>query len=151
MELRSGRFGKFLASVNYPEVRFVVNLDKQERIKYPAQPPVETELPCPKCEAPLNVRRGKRGPWLGCSRFPKCRGRASWTKLDEPTRQRLERQLDENDREHPPIVLETLDGKVIPEGTPISELTIPGGLAELEIHPEAETDHSPNHRRTEAA
>jgi DNA topoisomerase-1 len=137
MELRSGRFGKFLASVNYPAVKAVVNLDKKGCIKYPSQPPVLTDLPCPKCEAPLNLRRGKRGPWLGCSTFPKCRGRAAWTKLEEPVREALEKRLEENDRENPQIVIRTLDGEVIPEGTPVSELVLPGGTADLEIHPDA--------------
>ena len=65
MVLRTGRFGKFLASVNYPDIKFVLNLDKKEWIKYPAVPPLLTDLTCEKCESPLNLRRGKRGPWLG--------------------------------------------------------------------------------------
>jgi DNA topoisomerase-1 len=139
MVLRTGRFGKFLASVKYPDVKFVINLDKKGCIKYPAQPPVVTDLPCPKCSAPLNVRRGKRGPWLGCSKFPKCRGRGTWAKLDEDTKAQLEARLDENDRAHPPIVVKTLDGKIVPEGTPIAELVVPGGEANLAIHPDAKT------------
>ena len=53
MVLRSGRYGKFLASVNYPQVKCVVNLDKKEQIKYPAPPPVEvvSEPDPPKPEA----------------------------------------------------------------------------------------------------
>jgi hypothetical protein len=35
------------------------------------------------------------------------------------------------------VVIKTLDGKVIPEGTPISDLTVPGGVQELAIHPDA--------------
>jgi DNA topoisomerase-1 len=138
MELRSGRFGKFLASVNYPDVKFVINLDKKGQIKMPAQPPVLTDLPCQKCEAPLNLRRGKRGPWLGCSKFPKCRGRASWSKLPKEQQDQWTAALDANDVEHPPVVLRTLDGAVIEEGTPVADLVVPGGIAELEIHPDAE-------------
>ena len=114
MELRSGRFGKFLASVNYPDVKFVVNLDRKGGIKYPAQPPVLSDLECEKCGEKLNVRRGKRGPWLGCSAFPKCRGRGSWAKLDEAKQKELEIQLAQNDKDHPPIIIEDLDGNVIP-------------------------------------
>jgi DNA topoisomerase-1 len=75
MELRNGRFGPFLASINYPASTFVLNLDRKAAIKYPSVPPlvvpVEGDVKCPKCDAPLNLRRGKRGPWLGCSKFPK--------------------------------------------------------------------------------
>src|SRR5262249_38954110 len=90
MILRSGRFGKFLASVNYPATKFVINLDKKGNIKYPAPPPVRTELKCEKCGSPMNLRRGKRGPWLGCSTFPKCRGRLAWAKVDPAVQKTLE-------------------------------------------------------------
>ena len=49
----------------------------------------------------------------------------------------LSKQLAEHEKAHPPIVLRRHDGSVIPEGTPISTLLIPGGIAELEIHPDA--------------
>lgn len=146
MELRSGRFGKFLASVNYPEVKFVINLDKKGQIKYPAQPPLLTDLPCPKCEAPLNLRRGKRGPWLSCSTFPKCKGRAAWSKLEDEVKAKWLEQLEAHEKAHPQIVVKTLQGEVIPEGTPIANLILPGGMAELEIHPQAASEQT-----TEAA
>jgi DNA topoisomerase I len=138
MVLRTGRFGKFLASVNYPEVKCVVNLDKKEQIKYPAVPPLRVEeLKCEKCGSAMNLRRGKRGPWLGCSTFPKCKGRLPWTKLEEPVQKRLEKALEQHEKANPQIVIKTLDGKVIPEGTPISDLAVPGGVQELAIHPDA--------------
>ena len=136
MVLRTGRFGKFLASVNYPDIDFVVNLDKDGKIKYPARPPVETDLKCEKCDAILYLRRGKRGPWLGCSTFPKCRGRMGWTKLEEKVQKELELRLLAHEKEHPQIVIHTLGGEVIPEGTPIGDLVLPGGVQELQIHPD---------------
>ena len=137
MELRNGRFGPFLASVDYPKTTYVINLDKKGGIKYPVPPPLLTELPCPKCDAPLNLRRGKRGPWLGCSRFPKCRGRQAWSSIDPEEQQRLERELAAHERAHPVPQITHRDGSVIPEGTPVVSLVIPGGVAELEPHPEA--------------
>jgi len=138
MVMRSGRFGKFLASVNYPEIKCVVNLDKKGQIKYPATPPVLTSLECPKCDKPMNLRRGKRGPWLGCSTFPKCRGRQAWTKLEDDVRAKLEAELEAHEKLHPQVVVRTLDGEIIPEGTPIADLVLPGGVAELGIHPSAD-------------
>jgi len=146
MIVRTGRFGKFIASINYPEIKFVINLDKKDRIKYPAPPPLLTELPCPKCQSPLNLRRGKRGPWLGCSTFPKCRGRMAWTKVEEPVRKTLEAALEAHEADNPQIVIRDLAGTVIPDGTPLANLTIPGGLQELDVHPDAAKDP-----RTEAA
>jgi len=138
MVLRTGRFGRFLASENYPDVKFVINLDNKGRIKYPSPPPLETNLQCPKCDAPLNLREGKRGPWLGCSRFPKCRGRLGWTKLDESKQQELEAALREHLKKHPVPKIRRMDGEVIPDGTPVDDLIVPGGVQELEIHREAE-------------
>ncbi|MHC5026768.1 MAG: DNA topoisomerase family protein, partial [Planctomycetota bacterium] len=108
MILRTGRFGKFLASVNYPDIDFVVNLDKNGAIKYPARPPVETDLKCEKCDANLYLRRGKRGPWLGCSTFPKCRGRMGWAKLEEKVQKELETRLLQHEKDHPQIIIHTL-------------------------------------------
>ncbi|HWB19801.1 MAG TPA: type I DNA topoisomerase [Phycisphaerales bacterium] len=137
MILRTGRFGKFLASVNYPQSKFVINLDKKEQIKYPAPPPLLTDLKCEKCDAPLNLRRGKRGPWLGCSRFPKCKGRMAWTKVDPARQKELDAALEEHEKQHPQIVIRTLDGKVIPDATPVRDLLLPGNVQTLEIHPDA--------------
>jgi ssDNA-binding Zn-finger/Zn-ribbon topoisomerase 1 len=30
--------------------------------------------PCPQCEAPMRARRGSKGAFLGCTRYPECRG-----------------------------------------------------------------------------
>lgn len=140
MVLRTGRFGKFLASVNYPEVKCVVNLDKYGKIKYPSVPALSTDIPCEKCGAPLNLRRGKRGPWLGCSTFPKCKGRMAWTKLEPAKQEELEKALEIHERQNPQVVVRTLDGTIIPEGTPITDLTLPGGVQKLAIHPDADVD-----------
>jgi len=138
MVLRTGRFGPFLASVNYPAINCVINIDKKGQIKYPSPPPYPTDLRCPKCDSPLNLRRGKRGPWLGCSTFPKCKGRSAWSKLDAATQRELQSNLETHEAGHPQPVIRTLDGTIIPPGTPISTLTIAGGVAELQIHPDAE-------------
>jgi DNA topoisomerase-1 len=139
MVVRTGRFGKFLASVNYPEIRFVLNLDKKGRLKLPAPPPLLTDIDCPKCgKSKLNLRSGKRGPWLGCAAFPKCRGREGWTKLPPGRRKELEQALAAHEKAHPPVVVTRLDGTPIPDGTPLSDLTLPGGVQELALHPDAQ-------------
>ncbi|MFV8749068.1 type I DNA topoisomerase [Nannocystaceae bacterium ST9] len=146
MELRNGRFGPFLASLNYPNTSFVLNLDKRGNVKYPAVPPLEVPvdegIQCPNCGSPLNLRRGKRGPWLGCSRFPKCRGRLAWAgkELSDELRASLESRLIEHEKLNPVPVIKRHDGSVIPEGTPVTALQLPGGLAELKVHPEALAD-----------
>jgi DNA topoisomerase-1 len=134
MVLRTGRFGPFLASVNYPEVDYVINIDKRGQIKYPTPPPLLTDIACPKCEAPLNLRRGKRGPWLGCSSFPKCKGRSAWTKLEPATQDDLLARLDEAEKAHPEVTINDLNGNRIEPGTPVATLILPGGTAGLDLY-----------------
>jgi DNA topoisomerase-1 len=135
MEKRTGRFGPFLASINYPEIKTVVNLDKKGGVKYPTPPPLLVEsLQCEKCESSMNLRSGKRGPWLGCSTFPKCKGRMGWKTLDEEVLKELEAALEQHEKANPQVIVKTLSGTVIPEGTPIEDLLIEGGVVELEIY-----------------
>ena len=142
---RTGRFGPFIASPNYPDVQFVMNLDKKGGLKLPAPPPYETELTCPKCEErPMYLREGARGPWLGCSGFPKCRGRMGWTKLEDDERKKLELALKNHLKDHPMPVITRMDDTPIEAGTPIEDLLVPGGVAELALHPDAgKEDESP--------
>jgi DNA topoisomerase I len=37
-------------------------------------PAVQVDVKCPKCGAPMVQRTSARGPFLGCSRYPECRG-----------------------------------------------------------------------------
>ena len=87
---RRGRFGEFLGCSGYSikkadgtrECSTIINLDKQGNPMPPKAPPVKTSIQCPKCGGMLLLRGGKRGPWLGCSNFPKCRGKVSIKKLE---------------------------------------------------------------------
>jgi DNA topoisomerase-1 len=69
-----GRFGPFLGCSGYPDCKTVLSLDKDGNALPPKPPPEPTGLKCHKCkEGKLVIRQSKRGPFLGCSRFPKCR------------------------------------------------------------------------------
>ncbi len=114
--LRRGRFGPFLSCSRYPDCDGIVNLDKKGGVKLPAGPPLEVELPCPKCGKALNLRRGGRGPWLSCSAFPKCRGRLAWKALKGQQRKKLEADLAEHERAHPQPVVCTLAGAPLQRG-----------------------------------
>ncbi|MBX3388574.1 MAG: type I DNA topoisomerase [Phycisphaeraceae bacterium] len=114
MTKRVGRFGPFLGCSGYSDKENpcdgLLNIDKKGKVTAPSQPPLITDLPCPTCEAPLNLRNGVRGPWLGCSRFPKCRGRGKWAELDEAKRTGLEKQMAAHDKANPIPIIKTMDG-----------------------------------------
>jgi DNA topoisomerase-1 len=113
---KTGRYGPFLACGKYPECDGIVNLDRQGHVAPAKIPPLETELPCPKCDAPLYLRNGKRGPWLGCSKYPRCRGRGAWKGLEDDARGALEVLLAKHEQDHPPAIIKTIEGAIIESG-----------------------------------
>jgi DNA topoisomerase-1 len=86
---RKGRFGEFLGCSGYsvknekgePSCNVIINLDKQGN----PQPPkikIPTTIKCEKCGNDMVLRSGaKRGPWLGCSTYPKCKATKTVGKL----------------------------------------------------------------------
>jgi DNA topoisomerase I len=82
---RVGRFGAFLGCSGYPECKIIQNIDKKTGdILPPKPPPVDTGLICPKCgKKAIVVRQGKRGPFMSCSGFPKCRTTLPAERLEE--------------------------------------------------------------------
>ena len=148
MVKRTGRFGDFLvedkprppkpkgkkaAEAPAEPPPFILNLDRKGNLKFPSPPPLVTDIACPKCGDVMNLRDGKRGPWLGCRAFPKCRGREAFTKLPEPRQKELEKELAAHMRGQTKLSLTRRDGVTpVAEGTPLSALTMEGGVATLE-------------------
>ncbi|TLU81545.1 MAG: type I DNA topoisomerase [Chlorobium sp.] len=124
MLLRKGRLGPFLACSNYPKCNTLLNLNKQRHIEPMKTPPVVTDILCPKCGSPLYLRSGKRGLWLGCSKFPKCRGRLAWSTLDEQAHARWEAIMHDHQKAHPTIMLTMLDGKPVPMTVAVDEIIL---------------------------
>ncbi|MCY2926770.1 MAG: topoisomerase DNA-binding C4 zinc finger domain-containing protein, partial [Planctomycetota bacterium] len=116
---RQGRFGPFLSCPGYPDCKGVLNLDRKGLIKLPTPPPLVVDVPCPKCASECHLRRGKRGPWLACSKFPKCRGRVAWTTLDPARQAGLDKLLVAHELANPvPVVRHTNGMPVAPGTTP---------------------------------
>jgi len=113
MLLRKGRFGPFLSCNKYPACDGIVNLDKKGFVIHPKAPPLLTDMKCPKCGAPLNIRRGAHGPWLSCSKFPKCRGRQGWASMDKEMKGIWENALDLHEKAHPLKTILKLNGEPV--------------------------------------
>ena len=81
---KNGRYGAFFGCSGYPDCKTILKADKQGNPLPPAPPPTPTGIHCHKCkEGLLVVRQSKRGPFLGCSRFPRCRTIVSIKLLDK--------------------------------------------------------------------
>ena len=77
MSLRTGRFGPFFSCA---KCRAVANLRGEAKKRAEAESPaperakpIPTDVACPECGAPMLLRMGKTGRFLGCSAYPKCR------------------------------------------------------------------------------
>ncbi len=72
MVIRTGRKGKFMACSGYPECKNTFSLDADGK-KIAGSRPLRTTRPCNKCQKHMWLRTGKRGFFLTCPGYPKCR------------------------------------------------------------------------------
>jgi len=83
MVYRNGRFGPFLGCSDYPNCKTILKVDKEGNVLPPKAPPEPTGIKCYKCaDGELVIRQSKKGPFLGCNRFPRCRTIISIKQLD---------------------------------------------------------------------
>ncbi len=84
MVVKKGPRGPFLGCSAYPKCRSTkpMTAELKEKLKdqlpTPApkktMPAVEIHDTCPDCGSPMKLRQGRSGYFLGCSKYPKCRG-----------------------------------------------------------------------------
>lgn len=97
MMKRKGRFGEFLGCTGYgqkdeagkPLCDMIINLDKDGKPQ-PPKTKIQTNVPCEKCGSAMILRDSKRGPFLGCSGFPKCRATKQVAKLEGKVKEYVE-------------------------------------------------------------
>jgi DNA topoisomerase I len=82
MRVKRGPRGPFLGCSAYPKCRSTKPIpeDLKGSLNLPAPPPkkptpnVEVHETCPECGGPMKLRPGRKGWFLGCAKFPRCRG-----------------------------------------------------------------------------
>jgi len=100
MVYRQGRYGPFLGCSDYPNCKTVLKLDKAGNVIDSQSRAEPTGIKCYKCNnGELVVRQSKRGPFLGCNNFPRCRTIVGIKKMD------LLKQL-QNEGKWPPKSIE---------------------------------------------
>ncbi|MHB1422396.1 MAG: type I DNA topoisomerase [Gemmataceae bacterium] len=84
MTVKKGFRGPFLGCSNYPKCRSTKPLPPEMKDKLkdllPA-PPAKKTMPevkidetCPECGGPMKLRQARKGYFLGCAKYPKCKG-----------------------------------------------------------------------------
>ncbi len=72
IELRTGRFGPYLACVKYKE-----SCDYVKSLKKDRAPDRPSDEKCHLCQAPMVIKTGRFGEFLACTRYPECKGTRS--------------------------------------------------------------------------
>ena len=64
----------FCGCSDYPNCKYTVPLESLEFNKEEYAADFNWEQKCPKCAGGMNLRFGKFGPFLGCDKYPECKG-----------------------------------------------------------------------------
>ena len=70
--VKFGRFGKFIACSNYPNCRYTEKTESEKKIHEEIEKENGKET-CEICGAPMIIKRGRFGIFLGCSAYPNCK------------------------------------------------------------------------------
>lgn len=73
----------FYGCSNYPECSFTSSIEGLNFKKEDYNPHFNWDQRCPKCGAEMQVRQGKYGVFLGCSKYPACNGIINVPRKDE--------------------------------------------------------------------
>ena len=99
MIVRASSRGAFWGCTGYPKCKNtlpiegqVTRRDAEGNVKVDEPTSVLTEFKCPDCNSPLLQRKGRFGPFLGCSNYPECKkiinldkeGQPKWPSPDDP-------------------------------------------------------------------
>lgn len=79
----------FYGCSNYPTCDFTTPLEALNFNKEDYDPNFNWDQLCPKCESAMKIRYGRFGTFLGCSRYPECKGIVNIPKKDEISEQDL--------------------------------------------------------------
>ncbi len=72
MEIKMGRYGRFLACTNYPKCKGVKSLKNFSQKETEENSSELLDEKCPKCGSQLIYRNSKFGKFIGCSKYPDC-------------------------------------------------------------------------------
>ncbi len=86
MLLRMNRWGRFLGCSGYPECKTTQRIARDGSIEAKRPGPEPTDEICDKCGSPMVIRTGRRGRFIACSAFPKCKNSFSVDENNKPIR-----------------------------------------------------------------
>lgn len=74
MVIKFGRFGQFLACVNYPECKNTREVESKKTVDGEDGSGETIEIPpCELCGREMSLKKGRFGPFYGCTGYPECK------------------------------------------------------------------------------
>ena len=73
MVVKRGKRGPFIACTGYPECKNTKSMAEAEGAGYERPKAEVIDEACPECEKPLAIRSGRKGRFIGCTGYPRCR------------------------------------------------------------------------------
>jgi DNA topoisomerase I len=83
--VRTWRKREFLACTGYPECKNTQSFKRNEEGKIQVIEETNTGHVCEKCGLPMVIKRGRRGEFLACSGYPKCKNAKDFRKEEDGT------------------------------------------------------------------
>ncbi|MFO0584494.1 MAG: type I DNA topoisomerase [Anaeromyxobacter sp.] len=74
MVVKSGRTGEFLSCSGYPACRGTRSFRRGPQGEIQVEEEIVSDEKCPECGGTMAVKGGRTGRFLGCTRYPACRG-----------------------------------------------------------------------------
>jgi DNA topoisomerase-1 len=85
MVIKFGRFGQFLACENYPECKNTREVAKKGDGASEGESEPAAEIPpCELCGKEMALKKGRFGPFYGCTGYPECKNIRKIAKGDQP-------------------------------------------------------------------
>ncbi|MDD4889602.1 MAG: type I DNA topoisomerase [Phycisphaerae bacterium] len=91
MQVRFARGRAFMGCSKYPQCKATSQLPPGVTVRVPKSKAIETGITCDKCQRPMVVRVSRRGPFLACTGFPRCRNARNLSKAELAALERGER------------------------------------------------------------
>jgi DNA topoisomerase-1 len=83
MQVKFARGRSFLGCTKYPRCRGTAQIPEGIAVERPKAKTYETGIECDRCGSPMVVRTGRKGMFLACTGFPKCRNTRNLSKAEK--------------------------------------------------------------------
>ncbi len=86
MQIKFGKFGKFIACTNFPECKNTEPIEDNNKEGEAEKKETKENIKCDKCDGEMQMKKSKFGEFYGCSNYPECKNIKSLENTEEETK-----------------------------------------------------------------